>query len=260
MIINKELNFIKEELKNSFVELLPKNTLKDFLLSGSKFIRSSVTILYLKAQNIEITDDIYKILVAGELIHSSSLLHDDVIDEAEIRRGKSTIAKLFTPKISILSGDFLLSIAIEKLLNIDNFDILTSFKDCVKTMTETEIKQYFLRGQTPSENDYIQICKGKTAILFSTILENATKYTTISSDHAKLFGEHFGIYFQIKNDLNLESAKEDKNNSIHTAKDVLGIEKTNDLLDNYIEKMSMQIKDFPENIYKKELERLIKTL
>ena len=95
--VEKELNLVKKYLNEGFIEPLPSGFLKSFLLENSKFIRSKLAILYLKSQNLEINDDIYKILSAGEIIHSASLLHDDVIDDADIRRGRCSINKKFSP-------------------------------------------------------------------------------------------------------------------------------------------------------------------
>ena len=81
-IIEQELNVIKEYLENCVSTPFLEENLTTFLTKGAKFIRSSLAILYLKSQGKVIDENIYKILVAGELIHSASLLHDDVIDEA----------------------------------------------------------------------------------------------------------------------------------------------------------------------------------
>lgn len=259
-IIEKELEAIRNEIVSGFVDPLPSGAIFDFLSNGSKLIRSTLGILYLKSQNITINNEIIKILATGEIIHNSSLLHDDVLDNADTRRGKTVIAKTFSPKISILAGDFLISRAIEKLLELNNFTILTSFKECTKKMAEAEIKQYFLRETIPTEEDYIDICTGKTANLFSKILESCANLTNISTEQAKIFAQNFGICFQIKNDLNKESALIDKNNGIYTAKEILGIEKTLVLLDNYKEEMRKLIENFPENIYKNELKDLINSL
>ena len=258
-IIEKEIEILKKNIENSFTDPL-QNELKNFLLKGSKYIRSTIAILYLKAQNIDINNDIYNILTAGEIIHNASLLHDDVIDNANTRRGNTTIAKKFTSNISILAGDFLLSHAIEKLLELKNFEILNIFKNCTKNMSCAEIKQYFFQNSIPTKEQYIEICKNKTAELFSTILESCSIITNLEQKKAKDFGILFGICFQINNDLNKESAKIDKLNGIYTAKDVLGIENTELLLDNYKEKMENLIKDFPENIYKESLKDLINSL
>ena len=123
-IIEKELNTLKEAICEGFIDPIPNKNLRDFLLSGSKFIRSTLAILFLKSLNSDINKEIYEILSAGEIIHNASLLHDDVIDNANSRRGATTIAKKFTSNISILAGDYLLSHAIEKLLELNNFEVL----------------------------------------------------------------------------------------------------------------------------------------
>ena len=258
-IINKELEILKKNIENNFTDPL-HNELKNFLLNGSKFIRSTLAILYLKSQNVEINNSVYNILTAGEIIHNASLLHDDVIDNANTRRGNTTIAKKFTSNISILAGDYLLSHAIEKLLELNNFEILNIFKNCTKKMSVAEIKQYFSQNSIPTKEQYIEICKNKTAELFSTILESCSLITNLEPQKAKDFGTLFGICFQINNDLNKESAKIDKLNGIYTAKDVLGIENTELLLDNYKKEMGNLIKSFPENIYKESLKDLINSL
>ena len=259
-IIKEELQNIKKRLEESVVEPLFKNLLRDFISTGSKFVRSSLAIFYLKSQNIQITEEVLKILVVGEIIHNASLLHDDVLDDAQTRRGDLTLAKKYDAKLAILSGDYLLSIALEILLEINNFEIINIFKNCTKKMSEAEVKQYFLRNKKTTEEDYINICLGKTANLFSAILESCAILTDISSNKAKDLGTLFGVCFQINNDLNFESEKADKKNGIETAKDVLGIEKTTALLYNYKEEMMGIVKEFPDNIYKKELEGLIKSL
>lgn len=259
-LVEEELKLLKKYLRGNIIDLLPDNALVNFVLEGSKFIRSTIVILYLKAQGVGIQPDLYKIFSSGEILHSASLLHDDVIDEAESRRGKITLAKEYDFKISILAGDYLLSCAIENLLALNNLEVLDKFKTCMKKMVEAEIKQYFYRGKISSEQEYIGICRDKTALLFSTILEASAQMVKLDITKAKLFGDYFGLCFQIKNDLNDESAIVDKKNGIYTANDVLGIEKTGNLLDNYKEEMRKLIKDFPENIYKKGLEGLIDSL
>jgi geranylgeranyl pyrophosphate synthase len=157
-------------LSKNFIELFDNNDLSNFLINSSKFIRSKFAILYLKSFNIDLTDEIYNILASGELIHSASLLHDDVIDDADIRRGEISFPKKYNNKISILAGDYILAFSIEKLLNLNNLEIIKLFKNCTQTMCKSEIKQYFLRGQIPTEKDYLEICNGKTAELFTLLI------------------------------------------------------------------------------------------
>ena len=259
-ILKEEITNIKKELEKDFIDPIEKGVLKHFVLNGSKFIRSRFALLYLKTQNIEINDDINKILAVGEIIHNASLLHDDVIDNASLRRNEITLAKRFSPKLSILAGDYLLGFGMSKLISIKNFEILELFKNCTVQMANAEIKQLFLRDKMPTVSEYIDICKGKTASLFATILESSAIISDISTENARKFGEFFGICFQINNDMEKKSADLDKNNGIYTAKDVLGIEKTTSLLDNYKKEMSIILKEFPKNIYKEELEDLINKL
>ena len=231
--------------------------LTEFLDEPSKRIRSRLAILYLKSANKEINDVICNILASGELIHNASLLHDDVIDDAESRRGKTSVAKTISPKISILAGDYLTSLAISKILKLNNQKILDIFQNCTTRMCEAEFKQYFMRGQIPSIEDYIDISKGKTGALFAAILKSCAIIAGMDISGAQKLGETYGLYFQIKNDLDEKSVMEDKQNEIYTVNSVLGIEKTLSLLDNLKEEMRNLLGVFPESSYRQELEGLL---
>ena len=180
-----------------------------------------------------------------------------MIDNAESRRGEKTIGELHSSKISILAGDYLLAYAIEKLQDLNNNKILKLFKDCTKNMVKAEFKQYFLRKQIPTFDVYIDICKGKTANLFSTILESCCFILNLNSQQGKVFSEKFGIYFQLKNDLEKESEMCDKRNEIYTLKDIVGVEKSFVLLDNYKEELKELLFSLPNNNYREILEDLI---
>ena len=104
------------------------------------------------------------------------------------------------------------------------------------------------------------ICRGKTAKLFSAILESVSTLHGLNVESAVRFGDLFGLCFQIKNDLEPKSLNQDIKNKIYTAKDILGIEKTNYLLDNYKEEMREILSKFSDNVYKQSLEDLIKNL
>lgn len=262
ILAENELLKVEYELLNAFKNKEGEiyRELELFLKSPKKRIRSMLAILYFKSQNVSINEDVLHILTAGELIHNASLLHDDVIDEASKRRGIETIGHKFSSKISILAGDFLVSIAIEFLLKLNNSKILNIFLDSTKRMSEAEIKQYLLRGVKPPLEEYIEIAEGKTASLFEAIFESIAIITNKNPQEAKDFAKNFGILFQLKNDMEKISAKADEKNNIYTPKDFLGIEKTNALIDNYLEKMRCEIEKFPQNEYKTGLEDLLKRL
>ena len=258
--LKEDIDQVKTSIIEHFSEPFQENALRDFIINGSKYIRSKIALLYLKANSIKLTTQIYKILAAGEIIHNASLLHDDVIDNASTRRGISTIGKTYSEKISILAGDYLLSFAMEKILELDNTEIITLFKNCTKEMAKAEIEQFLHRGSIPTEATYIDFCNGKTAKLFSTILESCAEISNLDTVIARDFGKYYGICFQIKNDLEPTSTISDKMNNIYTAKDILGIEKTQLLLDNYKEKLLEIISNCPNNTHKKHLEKAIREL
>lgn len=260
-LINNELKLVNQKLQTiPFLKNNLTNDLKDFITNNSKQIRSIVSLLYLKAFKENISTKCLDIIAVGEVVHNASLLHDDVIDDAEIRRGITTIATKFSPKISILAGDYLLSCAINKLLLMNDNRVCQLFLKCTQEMCRAEFEQYFLREKLPNIETYIKICKGKTAELFCTILEGCAILENINIDDTKSFAYNFGIFFQLKNDLETFSAETDKKNKIFTPKDIFGIEKTLDLIDNYLERILGDIKKLPDNDYKKGLEVLITTL
>lgn len=259
-IVSNYLNLIKKDIliTNNDEDIFEE--LNKFLTSGSKYIRSTLAILYLKSHNIEVTKDIIKILSAGELIHNASLLHDDVIDNSKVRRGNITIGEKFSSKISILMGDFLVSIAIKKLLDFGNLTIINNFRNCTEEMSRAELLQYSLRGQIPSETDYINICRGKTASLFIAILQSVATISKLNVSSAIKFAENFGILFQIKNDIEPKSSQIDKQNAIFTAYDIFGVEKTKILIDNYRANIDNLMQEFCENCYCFELKNIIERL
>ena len=228
--------------------------LQKFIKSPKKRIRSLVTTLYLKAFGKEPN---INILVAGELIHNASLLHDDVLDKAETRRGLTTIATKHSPHISILFGDLLVSFATKTLINNNDMQVLKVFQKCTENMSNAELMQYSLRGKVPQIDEYIQIAEGKTATLFEAIIKSNALILGLDIHKAEEFGKNFGILFQLKNDLEKISAEADKQNGIFTPKDILGIEKTNILIDNYLKKIQEEIRDLPVNKYSNGLEDLL---
>ena len=252
--VDRELDKLLSEEGNIYKEL------KSFINSPQKRIRSLCAILYFKCAQKEINPEIIDILTIGELIHNASLLHDDVIDNSTSRRGKPTIGAKYTPQIAILSGDLLLSIATDKLIGLEKFDIIRIFQQCTREMSEAEIQQYFFRGKLPTIYEYIKIAEGKTASLFKAIFKSLSYVTGFDILRAEIFAKNFGILFQLKNDLELNSAKIDKQNNIFTTKDILGIEKTNALIDNYLEDIRRDLEEFPESVYKCALEELLKQL
>ncbi len=140
-----------------------------------------------------------------ELLHTASLIHDDVVDESYERRGFFSINALWKSKVSVLFGDFLLSKGL--LLSVDNneFELLRIVSNAVREMSEGELMQiYKSRKLNITESEYIEIIRKKTAALIAACCACGAK--SIGSDEEVVnkmwkFGELLGIAFQIKDDL-----------------------------------------------------------
>ncbi len=256
-----------DELQNALVEIIK---------APSKRIRPLVAILYLKMYGIEITQPQLEIQSAVELIHNATLIHDDVIDKSAKRRNHKTLNEEFDNSLAVVTGDFLLTTAIKKLLNVKSFEVLTLFNVAIKKMAIGEINQYYDKFKLTDFDKYLDRCKHKTAELFMASIVSGAMIANIDTNSAKDFAKRFGISFQIRDDLlNVISTDDDKpkNNDLEDgiytapiifAKDVkniaYGIEKTKELLDNYINRVKKCLDKAPENEYKQALIELLDLL
>ncbi len=153
----------------------------------------------------EINDSTYRAASLVELLHTATLVHDDVVDESLERRGFFSINALWKNKIAVLVGDYLLSKGL--LLSLDNndFRILQILSSAVKLMSEGELLQIEkARNLNLKENIYFEIITNKTASLVASSCA-AGASTTFTNPEAiermRVFGEKAGIAFQIKDDL-----------------------------------------------------------
>ncbi len=140
-----------------------------------------------------------------ELLHTATLVHDDVVDHADTRRGLFSINALWKNKIAVLVGDYLLSKGLLLSLSNGDFKILEILSTAVKEMSEGELLQAEkARKLDISEDIYFEIIRCKTASLIASACSAGAYSVTKDLDKAKLmatFGEKVGIAFQIKDDL-----------------------------------------------------------
>ncbi len=155
--------------------------------------------------NGEVNDRTYRGASVIELIHTATLVHDDVVDESNKRRGFFSINALWKNKIAVLVGDFLLSKGL--LLSIDNsdFDLLKIISTAVREMSEGELLQIEkARKLDITENIYFEIIRKKTATLIAACCEMGSQSVMASKtevENMRQFGEYIGMAFQIKDDL-----------------------------------------------------------
>lgn len=153
----------------------------------------------------QITTSAYRAASLVELLHTATLVHDDVVDEARERRGFFSINALWKNKIAVLVGDYLLSKGLLLSLNNNDHKVLQILSEAVKMMSEGELLQIEkARNLNLDENIYYEIIKGKTASLLSSAC-GAGACTTFTDEASvvkmKMFGEKTGMAFQIKDDL-----------------------------------------------------------
>lgn len=152
----------------------------------------------------EVTDKTYDAAALVELLHTATLVHDDVVDDANERRGFFSVNALWKNKIAVLVGDFMLSKILLLSIEKDNTDLLAVVARSVKEMSEGELLQIEkARKLDITEEVYFEIIRQKTASLISTCCEAGAISTgrTDISDKMKEFGEKIGLAFQIKDDI-----------------------------------------------------------
>jgi len=250
-LIHHEL-FRVDEYICSFNNISPKfdEALSVYFRAPSKKIRSLIVFLFFKALCFEINDDFIKLQSSIEIIHNATLIHDDIIDKADIRRGIETFNSKFDNSLAVISGDYLLSVALKYILSLNNCEILNIFANIIEKMCVGEISQYFNRFNLPTIEDYIEKSKAKTASLFSASFESAAILYNFDRNIALDFADNFGIAFQIRDDIlnfvekDNKPVKNDYDEGIYTAPIIyaggnienlsVGIEKAKLLLDNYL--------------------------
>ncbi len=205
-IISQELKEFETHFRQavkSNVSLLDK--IMQFIVKRKgKQLRPMFVLLSAKLGG-EINDQTYRAASLVELLHTATLVHDDVVDESLERRGFFSINALWKNKIAVLVGDYLLSKGL--LLSLDNndFKILQILSEAVKLMSEGELLQIEkARNLNLKEDIYFEIIKNKTASLVASSCA-AGASTTFDNDDSinkmRIFGEKAGIAFQIKDDL-----------------------------------------------------------
>ena len=172
--------------------------------SGGKRVRPMVTLLAYLAFGGERIRDIVDIATAMELIHTATLLHDDIIDGAETRRGKESAYKKFGLKSTLVAGDFLFIKAFEFAGKFDE-TVVQWTADACTLLTEGEILQgLFNRNRAVTLDDYLEIVKRKTASLFHTGAKVGAYLAGAQSslvDEAERYGLNMGIAFQMVDDI-----------------------------------------------------------
>lgn len=163
-------------------------------------------LILLMARNFgQITDVTQNAAVGLELLHTASLVHDDVVDESEERRGQASVNATYDNKVAVLVGDFILSTALLCVARTHSEQIVTYLAELGRTLSDGEILQLSNIGRKDiSEDVYYDVIKQKTAALFEACAGIGALSSGASEEDvmaAKQFGQNLGIIFQIRDDI-----------------------------------------------------------
>lgn len=197
-----------EEVENSLLDNtssapLPVSEISKYILdAGGKRIRPSLCLLCAKVFSTEAMPT--SLATVCELLHNATLLHDDVIDEGDVRRGKPSARMVWSNALSVLGGDYMLMRCVE-LVSHSDVSYMNCFVETLKALVEGEIVQLRLRGSIEtSQDDYFQIVRGKTSSLFRFATITGSMNAGACGENVSqmgAFGEHIGAAFQLIDDV-----------------------------------------------------------
>ncbi len=175
--------------------------------AGGKRLRPAIVLLIARATlpGEEITPRHRRLAEITEMIHTASLVHDDVVDEADIRRGIPTVHSSFTNRIAVLAGDFLFAQSSWYLANLDNLEVVKLLSQVIMDLAEGEIQQGLNAFETEfSIEAYLEKSYYKTASLLANSAKAAGKLSEVSAatcEKLYLYGRNIGLAFQIVDDI-----------------------------------------------------------
>ncbi len=204
--VEDKLILVEERVKSklsSKVDLVDEMT-KYHLRTGGKRLRALLTLGSAKLCGYQKGSRDINLAACVELIHAATLMHDDVIDNSDLRRGKKTLNKIWGNQSSILVGDYLLSRCFEMMVEDGNLEILKLLSSTSAEISQGEVLQLQHKGEVDMlEETYLKIISAKTASLFAaatkvgSILANRDKKI---KDALEFYGKNLGLTFQIADD------------------------------------------------------------
>lgn len=183
--------------------VLLQNAISYILQKRGKQLRPMLVLLSAKLCN-GITDKTIQIAVALELLHTASLIHDDVVDNSDMRRGIASVNARWNNKVAVLLGDFLLSKVIELIATLRNVKILNVVAGMGRSLSSGELLQLHTnQSMWISETQYFSVIRQKTAELFAACMQAGALSSGCTQKQESVlreFGEKMGICFQLKDD------------------------------------------------------------
>ncbi len=205
-LLQQELALFEKNFKLSTSSKTPlvDRIMRFIIRQKGKQIRPLFVLLSAKVAG-NINDATFRAASMIEMLHTATLVHDDIVDDANQRRGFFSINALFKNKVAVLIGDYLLAKGLLLAVQNKEFEILEIVSNAVKEMSEGELLQIEkTRKLNIKESDYFEIIRSKTASLLAASCASgafAASNDPAIAEKFRLFGEYLGIAFQIKDDL-----------------------------------------------------------
>ncbi len=205
-LIKKELSLLENKLIEFISsEITLATEISEYIVaSGGKRIRPTLCILTGKALSYE-EEDLINLSAAIELLHTATLIHDDVVDESLFRRGKQSIQSKWSDAHGVLVGDFVYSKAFQLMASLDKRELIEELANSTNRISEGEVLQLSLKNsQDFSDKNYFDVIGRKTAELFKASVVTAAIAASadeVTINSLKNFSYKLGIAFQIKDDL-----------------------------------------------------------
>ena len=203
--VEADLAQLDQLIIHSLTSSIPliQEIVKHILAGKGKRLRPLLVILCAKACGHKDDNDHLRLAAIIEFVHTATLLHDDVVDNSELRRGKQTANTLWGNQASVLVGDFLYSRAFQMLTHLNQPTIMQILSSTTNTIAEGEVMQLMnTQNADLSEQDYFDVIYQKTAKLFESSAEIGAALThSPYQTQLATFGKHIGLCFQIVDDL-----------------------------------------------------------
>jgi len=187
----------------SDVQLIPEIA-NHLVQSGGKRLRPMLTLAAAQLFGYQGGDAHVRLATSVEFMHTATLLHDDVVDESDLRRGSKTARTIWGNQASVLVGDFLLGQAFRMMVDVGSLDALDVLSSAATVIAEGEVMQLGVaKNLETTEDDYLQVIKAKTAALFSAAAEVGPIIAEASRNERaamRSYGTNLGLAFQLIDD------------------------------------------------------------
>ncbi|WXL25113.1 polyprenyl synthetase family protein [Ectopseudomonas mendocina] len=205
-VVADDFSAVDGIIRNQLVSRVPLvEKIGDYIISaGGKRLRPLLVLLAGRALNYQ-QDDLQLLAATIEFLHTSTLLHDDVVDKSDMRRGRSTANAQWGNAPSVLVGDFLYARSFEMMVTLGSMPVMQIISQATRVIAEGEVLQLSrVRDASTTEEIYMEVIRGKTAMLFEASTHSAAALANAPQEQRealRTFGDHLGIAFQLVDDL-----------------------------------------------------------